>query len=77
MKATKNQVLQQQSKMQINNDEVCTCCGKKLKQQGSVWLECSFVTNKYYIDNVVPQQDSQGYFPFGLTCAKKVALAVY
>lgn len=77
MKATKQQLLNQQSKMVISEDDICTCCGKKLKQQSATWLECSFVTNKYYIDNVVPQQESQGYFPFGITCAKKVALTVY
>jgi hypothetical protein len=77
MKATFKQVKAQQSKMEISADDVCTCCGKPLKQAGSVWLECSFITNKYYIDNVVPSHESQGYFPFGLTCAKKVALAVY
>jgi hypothetical protein len=77
MKATVEQVKAQQSKMTISEDDVCTCCGKPLKQAGAAWLELSFITNKYYIDNVVPQQESQGYFPFGLTCAKKIALAVY
>jgi hypothetical protein len=76
MKATKEQVLAQQSKMQLDNGDVCACCGKQLKGNAA-WLELSFKTNKYYIDNVVPQEESQGYFPFGLTCAKKVALAVY
>jgi hypothetical protein len=76
MKATKEQVLAQQSKMQLEKYDVCACCGKSLKGKAA-WLELSFKTNKYYIDNVVPQEESQGYFPFGLTCAKKVALAVY
>ena len=77
MPVTKNQLKLQQSKMEIANDDVCTCCGKKLNQTSAVWLECSFVTNKYYLDNVVPSQDSQGYFPFGLTCAQKIASASY
>ena len=77
MQVTKNQLKLQQSKMEITNDDVCTCCGKQLKQAGAVWLELSFITNKYYIDDVVPSQDSQGYFPFGLTCAQKVASASY
>ena len=76
MKATKEQVLAQQSKMQLDEYDVCACCGKKLKGKAA-WLELSFITNQYYIDNVVPSHESQGYFPFGLTCAKKVALASY
>lgn len=77
MKATSKQLKLQQSKMEVSSDDVCTCCGKALKQAGGVWLELSFITNKYYIDDVVPKQESQGYFPFGMTCAKKVALTVY
>lgn len=77
MSVTKNQLKLQQSNMDISNDDVCTCCGKKLKQATAVWLEKSFITNKYYLDNVVPNQESQGYFPFGITCAQKIAFAIY
>jgi len=48
-----------------------------LKTNKAVWLELSTKTSKYYLKDVVPEQDSQGYFPFGITCAKKAALTIY
>ena len=64
-----------------NNDEsdpyTCGCCGKKLNTAKAVWLELSTETSKYYLKNVVPAEHSQGYFSFGRSCAKKIALTVY
>jgi hypothetical protein len=66
----------------FNNNEAgdpytCNCCGKVLNAAKAVWLEQSWVTCKVYLKDLVPEQDSQGYFAFGRTCAKKVALTVY
>lgn len=80
MKATNIQLqMQKQNGMlfELTKDTTCACCGRKLNEKSTVWLEQSFVTAKFYIDNVVPQKDSQGYFPFGMTCAKKIAEATY
>jgi hypothetical protein len=55
----------------------CACCGKVLNTAKAVWLEQSTSKSKYYLKDVVPTNDSQGYFAFGITCAKKVALTVY
>jgi hypothetical protein len=44
---------------------------------GFTYIITNLETNKFYITNVVPQEKSQGYKPFGLTCAKKIALSVY
>jgi hypothetical protein len=76
MTVTKTQ-LDAQPKFEIDSEDFCHCCYKKLKSNKNVFLEQSFVTNKFYLKGVVPEQDSQGYKPFGLTCAKKVALTVY
>jgi|APGre2960657404_1045060.scaffolds.fasta_scaffold221000_1 hypothetical protein len=77
MKVTKQQ-LDAQPKYEVDSDvDFCHCCNKVLKSNKTVWLEQSIETTKFYITNVVPQEKSQGYKPFGLTCAKKIALSVY
>lgn len=49
----------------------CTCCDRALK--GKVrWLEMDQRTNTYHDFGGVPAEHSQGWFPFGLTCAKKL-----
>ena len=55
----------------------CSCCGRVLNTAKAVWLEQSTVTSKFYLKDVVPSEDSQGYFAFGKSCAKKIALSVY
>jgi hypothetical protein len=77
MSATKQQ-LDAQPKFTVDPEtDFCHCCNKKLKSDKTVFLEQSFVTNKFYLKDVVPEAESQGYKPFGATCAKKIALTVY
>ena len=55
----------------------CACCGKVLNTAKAVWLEASTEKKGYFLKNVVPSQDSQGYFALGRTCAKNIALTTY
>jgi hypothetical protein len=48
----------------------CTCCGRELKRKFR-WLELDQRTDTYHDAGDVPQDRSQGWFPFGLACAKK------
>jgi hypothetical protein len=79
MQITKSQLDAQPKFNNSTDDEpyTCACCGKVLNTAKAVWLEGSTVTSKYYLKDVVPAEDSQGYFAFGITCAKKVALTTY
>ena len=79
MTITKKQLDAQPRFDNATDDEpyTCGCCGKVLKISQAVWLEASTETSKYYLKDVVPTEHSQGYFAFGRTCAKKVALTVY
>jgi hypothetical protein len=77
MSVTKQQ-LNAQPKHEVDpENDFCHCCNKVLKSNKTIWLEQSIVTNKFYLKDLVPAQESQGYKPFGSTCAKKVALTVY
>jgi hypothetical protein len=50
----------------------CERCNEILKPDLIVWLELSITDNNYYTENTFPKNhESQGYFPFGKTCAKK------
>lgn len=50
---------------------VCTCCDKQL--DGAVrMLELDQRHCVYHDFGGVPEDQSQGWFPFGLTCAKKM-----
>jgi hypothetical protein len=50
---------------------VCTCCARSLK--GNVaWLEQDQRDNTYHDRGDVPSDQSQGWFPFGITCATKL-----
>lgn len=47
----------------------CTCCQKPLKAKFA-YLELDQRTDTYHDFGNVPQDRSQGWFPFGMTCAK-------
>ena len=49
----------------------CTCCGKKLNMRKVVSLELDQRLWMYHDFGGVPEDKSQGWFPFGQTCAKK------
>lgn len=51
------------------SERYCTCCEARLK--GRVrWLELDQRTWTYHDLGNVPDAKSQGWFPFGMTCAK-------
>jgi len=54
--------------------ERCLCCGKVLDPNKIKWLELSTNTGLYTDSDVVkvPEEESQGFFAFGITCAAKV-----
>lgn len=47
----------------------CTCCERQLKAKFA-WLELDQRTNTYHDKGGVPAEKSQGWFPFGMTCAR-------
>lgn len=50
--------------------EYCTCCERELKSECAM-LELNTRTH-VYSDGGVPEEDSQGWFPFGKACADRV-----
>jgi hypothetical protein len=48
----------------------CERCNELLDPEKAVWLELDVRENKY-TDMPIPEEDSQGGFPFGKACAKK------
>lgn len=52
----------------------CTCCGRALKTKFA-WLELDQRTDTYHDLGGVPEDKSQGWFPFGMTCAKRAIKA--
>lgn len=53
----------------------CTCCGKLLKNESTiVMLEFNSLTGEYLPrgSELLPIDVSQGFFPFGASCAKKM-----
>lgn len=48
----------------------CTRCEKRLSGRFA-WLELDQRTDTYHDFGGVPEDKSQGWFPFGLTCAKR------
>lgn len=49
----------------------CEHCGKKLDPSVAVWIELDN-RRMIYTSEEIPEKDSQGYFPFGASCAKKI-----
>lgn len=61
--------------MASNNGVVfCTCCGRPLKEVA--WLELDQRSQTYHDWGGVPAERSQGWFPFGMKCARN-ALKVH
>ena len=60
--------------MPANEILYCEHCGKKLNPERTVWLELNCLTLKYTDPNISPLPDdvSQGIFPIGTSCAKKL-----
>ena len=59
-----------QEMARLSIERRCTCCDKPLKNT-AVMLELDQRVNKYHDFQNVPGDDSQGWFPFGTTCANK------
>lgn len=49
----------------------CTCCTRDLTGHAARMLELDQRDNAYHDFGDVPVGQSQGWFPFGLTCARK------
>lgn len=52
-------------------DLTCERCGAPLNEGRAVWLEMSTKTGKYTdpVKHPLPEDESQGCFPFGKDCA--------
>ena len=54
-------------------DEFCELCEQKLNKGRIVWLELNLYTHTWHAnEGEVPEDESQGWFPFGAACARKV-----
>ena len=53
-------------------EEKCFKCGAKLDKKKIVWLELDVTTNIFHEIGVILTENSQGMFPFGKDCAKKI-----
>jgi hypothetical protein len=51
------------------HNRFCTCCMRSLKGRVA-WLELDQRTNTYHDRGDVPPEKSQGFFPFGMSCAR-------
>lgn len=52
------------------DNHACICCGRRLRGRFA-WLELDQRTDTFHDRGDVPEDRSQGWFPFGLTCARK------
>ncbi len=57
------------SEIELAEQRFCTCCERPLKTRVA-WLELDQRVNMYHDDGGVPDDKSQGWFPFGLACAR-------
>lgn len=61
------------SEMEVT-ERYCTCCNRTLRGKVA-WLELDQRDQTYHDFGGVPQDKSQGAFPFGMWCAKKLLKA--
>lgn len=54
----------------LGRDPRCTCCERPLEDHAVRMLEYDQRTWTYHDFGGVPEDRSQGWFPFGLRCAK-------
>jgi hypothetical protein len=55
-----------------NGIDQCDCCGRTIKPGRVVWLELDHRVGGYHDYENVPEQMSQGWFPFGPACAARL-----
>ena len=53
------------------SDRFCTCCKRPLRGRVA-YLELDQRTGAYHDNGGIPPEQSQGWFPFGLTCAERL-----
>lgn len=51
------------------NKTCCERCGAQLYQDNTIWLELNCRTGTDHPVGTVPEDESQGVFPFGRGCA--------
>ncbi len=56
------------------SERYCTCCNRRLTGRLR-WLELDQRTNTYHDREDVPPEMSRGWFPFGMSCARKKLVA--
>jgi hypothetical protein len=59
----------------MDNTERCTHCNRKLDSKKLVWLEKHISTHEFVEAGTATWSDSensQGCFPFGLECARRI-----
>lgn len=57
-----------------DGERYCTCCKSDLSGHAFRWLELDQRTQTYHDFKDVPESQSQGWFPFGLTCARTLVV---
>lgn len=58
--------------MKLDEPEECIECGVTLKPGQERWLEMDSRDAKLYEPGEVPQEHSQGCYPIGSCCCKKI-----
>lgn len=56
----------------LETERWCTCCKRDLSGHALRMLELDQRSGTYHDIGDVPEDRSQGWFPFGLTCARKL-----
>lgn len=56
----------------LESERWCTCCKRDLSGGAVRMLELDQRSDTYHDFGDVPEDRSQGWFPFGLTCARKL-----
>lgn len=55
--------------------DFCQRCGEQVDPDKAVWLELNWNTQEWSAEGSVPEEESQGCFPFGAACARAVLKA--